>query len=200
MLQDFRRRTTPDTGAARLAALRAAMAEAGVDAFLVPRADAHQGENVAPRDERLAWLTGFTGSAGLAVVTADRAVVFVDGRYRLQVRGQVDPDRFEVAPHPRRTSRRTGWPRRCRGGGRLGFDPWLHTAKEIEELGEALAPRQIGLVRVANLVDRAWPDQPPPPARPIVPHPEALAGRVLGREAGARSRAGWSRATSRRRC
>ena len=92
MLQDFRRRTTPDTGTARLAALRAAMAEAGVDAFLVPRADAHQGENVAPRDERLAWLTGFTGSAGLAVVTADRACVFVDGRYRLQVQGQVDPE------------------------------------------------------------------------------------------------------------
>ena len=89
MLQDFRRRTTPETGAARLAALRRAMAEAGVDAFLVPRADAHQGENVAPRDERLAWLTGFTGSAGLAVVTRDRAAIFVDGRYRLQVRGDL---------------------------------------------------------------------------------------------------------------
>ena len=100
MLQDFRRKTTPDTGAARLAALRAAMAEAGVDAFLVPRADAHQGENVAPRDERLAWLTGFTGSAGLAIVTADRAVVFVDGRYRLQVQGQVDTDRFEIRRIP----------------------------------------------------------------------------------------------------
>ena len=76
------------------------MAEAGVDAFLVPRADAHQGENVAPRDERLAWLTGFTGSAGLAVVTRDRAAVFVDGRYRLQVRGEVDLDAFEVRRHP----------------------------------------------------------------------------------------------------
>ena len=176
MLQDFRRRTTPDTGAARLAALRAAMAEAGVDAFLVPRADAHQGENVAPRDERLAWLTGFTGSAGLAVVTADRAVVFVDGRYRLQVQGQVDTDRFEVRRIPQ--DRPADWlaealPR----GGRLGFDPWLHTAREVEELAEALAPRQIGLARVGNLVDRAWPDQPPPPARPMVAHPEALAGR-----------------------
>ena len=182
MLQDFRRRTTPDTGAARLAALRAAMAEAGVDAFLVPRADAHQGENVAPRDERLAWLTGFTGSAGQAIVTADRAVVFVDGRYRLQVQGQVDTDRFEVRRIPE--DKPADWlaealPR----GGRLGFDPWLHTAREVEELTEALGPRQVGLVRVANLVDRAWPDQPPPPARPIVAHPVALAGRDVGREA-----------------
>ena len=176
MLQDFRRRTTPDTGAARLAALRAAMAEAGVDAFLVPRADAHQGENVAPRDERLAWLTGFTGSAGLAIVTADRAVVFVDGRYRLQVQGQVDTDRFEVRRIPE--DKPADWlaealPR----GGRLGFDPWLHTAREVEELAEALGPRQVGLVRVANLVDRAWADQPPPPARPMVAHPVELAGR-----------------------
>ena len=67
------------------------MAEAGVDGFLVPRADAHQGENVAPGDERLAWLTGFTGSAGVAVVTRDRAALFVDGRYPLQARAQVDP-------------------------------------------------------------------------------------------------------------
>ena len=104
MLQDFRRRTTPDTGAPRLAALRTAMAAAGVDAFLVPRADAHQGENVAPRDERLAWLTGFTGSAGFAVVTPDRAAIFVDGRYRLQVRGQVDTPAFETRPSPRTRS------------------------------------------------------------------------------------------------
>jgi Xaa-Pro aminopeptidase len=176
MLQDFRRRTTPDTGAARLAALRAAMAAAGVDAFLVPRADAHQGENVAARDERLAWLTGFTGSAGLAVVTAERAVVFVDGRYRLQVAGQVDTDRFEIGRLPQ--DKTADWlAGALPQGGRVGFDPWLHTAKEVEELGEALTPRQIGLVRVANLVDRAWPDQPPPPAAPIVPQPLALAGR-----------------------
>jgi Xaa-Pro aminopeptidase len=176
MFQDFRRRTTPDTGAARLAALRQAMAEAGVDAFLVPRADAHQGENVAPRDERLAWLTGFTGSAGLAVVTRDRAAIFVDGRYRLQVQGQVDLDCFTVLRHPE--DKPADWLAEVLpGGGRLGFDPWLHTAKEIEGLGEALTPRQIGLVRVGNLVDAAWPDQPPPPAQPIVVHPDERAGR-----------------------
>ncbi len=176
MLQDFRRRTTPGTGPARLAALRAAMAEAGVDAFLVPRADAHQGENVAPRDERLAWLTGFTGSAGLAVVTRDRAAVFVDGRYRLQVRGEVDLDAFEVRRHPE--DKPGDWLiEALPGGGRVGFDPWLHPAKDVETLAEALGPRQIALARVANLVDRAWTDQPPPPARPVVPHPDELAGR-----------------------
>jgi Xaa-Pro aminopeptidase len=176
MFQDFRRRTTPATGAARLAALRAAMAEAGVDAFLVPRADAHQGENVAARDERLAWLTGFTGSAGLAVVTRDRAAIFVDGRYRLQVQTQVDLAQFAVLRLPE--DKTADWLAEVlQGGGRLGFDPWLHTAKEIEALGEALTPRQIGLVSVANLVDRAWPDQPPPPANPIVPQPTERAGR-----------------------
>jgi Xaa-Pro aminopeptidase len=177
MFQDFRQKTTPETGPARLAALRAAMAAAGVDAFLVPRADAHQGENVAPRDERLAWLTGFTGSAGNAVVTADKAAIFVDGRYRLQVQGQVDTGVFEVMRIPE--DKPADWliaalPR----GGRLGLDPWLHTAKQVEELAEALGPRQIGLERVENLVDRVWPDQPPPPCRPIVPHAVELAGRT----------------------
>jgi Xaa-Pro aminopeptidase len=176
MFQDFRRRTTPETGAPRLEALRAAMAEAGVDAFLVPRADAHQGENVAPRDERLAWLTGFTGSAGLAVVTRDRAGIFVDGRYRLQVRDQIDTTRITVLRHPE--DKPADWLLDVlAGGGRVGFDPRLHTAREIEALDEALGPGQVSLVRVANLVDRVWEDQPPPPAAPIVAHPVALAGR-----------------------
>jgi Xaa-Pro aminopeptidase len=176
MLQEFNRRTTPATGAARLSALRLAMAEAGVDAFLVPRADAHQGENVAPRDERLAWLTGFTGSAGQAIVTRDRAAVFVDGRYRLQVRGQVDAGAFEILRIPE--DKPADWlAQALPGGGRIGFDPWLHGRQEIEALGEALAPRQVTLVPVANLVDRVWKDQPAPPARPIVPYPPELAGK-----------------------
>jgi Xaa-Pro aminopeptidase len=176
MLQDFRRRTTPETAAPRLAALRAAMAASGVDAFLVPRADAHQGENVAPRDERLAWLTSFTGSAGLAAVTAERAAIFVDGRYRLQVKAQVDLDCFEPMRHPE--DKPADWlAEALPGGGRVGFDPWLHTAKDIATLEEALERRQIALVRVANLVDEVWHDQPPPPAEPIVPHAVELAGR-----------------------
>lgn len=176
MLQDFRRRTTPDAGAARLRALRAAMADAEVDAFLVPRADAHQGENVAPRDERLAWLTGFTGSAGFAIAGRGRAAMFVDGRYRLQVRGEVDLACFEIRDLPE--AKAADWlVEALPGGGRVGFDPWLHTAAEIAALEEALAQRQITLRRVENLVDRIWPDQPAPPAGAIAPHPDALAGR-----------------------
>lgn len=176
MFQDFRRRTSPETGAARVADLRGAMAAAGLDAFLVPRADAHQGESVAERDERLAWLTGFTGSAGLAVVTSARAAIFVDGRYRLQVRDQVDLAVFEVRNHPE--DKPEAWlAEALPGGGRVGFDPWLHTAAQVETLEAALAPRQIALVRRDNLVDAVWPDQPPPPAAPVVAHPEALAGR-----------------------
>lgn len=176
MFQDFRRRTAPETAAPRVRDLRAAMAGAGVDAFLIPRADAHQGENVAPRDERLAWLTGFTGSAGQALVARDRAVLFVDGRYRLQVRGETDGTVFEYRAVPE--DKPADWlAEALPGGGRVGFDPWLHTAAEIATLTEALEPRQITLAPVENLVDRVWPDQPPPPAAPIVPHAEALAGR-----------------------
>jgi len=175
-LQDFHRRTTPETGAARVAALRAAMAEAGVDAFLVPRADAHQGENVAPRDERLAWLTGFTGSAGMAAVTGDRAAVFVDGRYRLQVRAETDGAVFERMRLPE--DKLSDWlAAALPEGARIGFDPWLHGAGEIEALREALEPRKASLLRVPNLVDRVWQDQPPPPAAPLTIQPDALAGR-----------------------
>jgi Xaa-Pro aminopeptidase len=175
-LQDFRRRTTPDAAAGRVAALRAAMAAEGVDAFLVPRSDAHQGETVAPRDERLAWLTGFTGSAGLAVVTRDRAAIFVDGRYRLQVRAETDPAVFAYLSLP--DDKPGPWlAEALPGGGRLGFDPWLHTAADVEALAEALEPRQVALARTANLVDRIWPDQPPPPAPPMAAHPDTLAGR-----------------------
>lgn len=184
MHQDFSRRTTPETAAPRLKALRAAMAEAGVDAFLVPRADAHQGETVAPHDERLAWLTGFTGSAGLAVVTADRAALFVDGRYTLQVRVESDPAVFAFLRHPE--DRPGAWLSEVlSASARVGFDPWLHTAEEIERLELALAPRQTALVRVANLVDAVWDDQPAPPARPIVVHPESLAGRSSSDKRGA---------------
>lgn len=176
MFQDFRRRTRPETAAPRIRDLRAAMAAAGVDAFPIPRADAHQGENVAPRDERLAWLTGFTGSAGQALVARDRAVLFVDGRYRLQVRGETEAEVFEYRAVPE--DKPADWlAEALPGGGRVGFDPWLHTAAEIATLTEALEPRRITLVPVENLVDQVWPDQPPPPAAPIVPHPEELAGR-----------------------
>ena len=184
MLQDFRRRTTPETGAPRLGGARGAMAEAGVDAFLVPRADAHQGENVAPRDERLAWLTGFTGSAGLALVTAGRAAIFVDGRYRLQVRGQVDLDCFEVRRASPRTSRPTGWPRRCRAAGGSASTPGCTPRRRSRRSRTALGPRQIGLVRVDE------------PRRPGLARPAAAAGRA-DRAAPGRARRARPRADKR---
>lgn len=176
MLQDFRRRTTPETGAARLRALRAAMAEDGLAGFLVPRADAHQGETVAARDERLAWLTGFTGSAGSAVITRERAGIFVDGRYKLQVRAEVDLSQFTILSVPE--DKPGPWIAEVLpGGGRVGFDPWLHTAAEIEALTEALGAGDVRLQRCANLIDRVWSEQPPPPSGAVFAHPEALAGR-----------------------
>ena len=174
MLQGFDETANPAQGAPRLAALRARMQAEGLAGFIVPRADAHQGEYVAPRDERLSWLTGFTGSAGFAVILQDAAGVFVDGRYRVQVRAQVDlayytpVDWPEVLPGP--------WLRDHLTTGDVGFDPWLHTADEIARLEAALEGTQIHLRPSANLVDAIWPDQPDPPQGRAFPHPDDLAG------------------------
>lgn len=174
MFQTFDEVANPAQGPARLAALRARMQAAGLAGFLVPRADAHQGEYVAPRDERLSWLTGFTGSAGFAVVLTEVAGVFVDGRYRVQVRAQVDPVAFapvdwpEVQPGP--------WLRDHLTAGTVGFDPWLHTADEIARLESALQGSDIELRPSANLVDAIWPDQPAPPQGRAFLHPDDLAG------------------------
>ena len=174
MLQGFDETANPDQGAPRLAALRARMQAEGLAGFIVPRADAHQGEYVAPRDERLSWLTGFTGSAGFAVVLQDAAGVFVDGRYRVQVRAQVDLAHYtpvdwpEVLPGP--------WLRDHLTTGDVGFDPWLHTADEISLLEAALQGTQIRLRPSTNLVDAIWPDQPAPPQGRVFPHPDDLAG------------------------
>ncbi|MDG4647673.1 aminopeptidase P family protein [Roseibacterium sp. SDUM158017] len=175
MFQSFKARTRPEDGPPRVAALRAEMVRAGVDAFLVPRADRFQGEYVAPRDERLAWLTGFTGSAGFAVVLAESAAIFVDGRYRVQVRAQSDMDTFTPVDWPE-TKLETWLADMLPGGGVVAYDPWLHTAAEIERLNGALGRRQIALRPEANLVDRIWTDRPGPPEAPARSWPEAYAG------------------------
>ncbi|MFN3148050.1 MAG: aminopeptidase P family protein [Paracoccaceae bacterium] len=175
MFQTFDATTRPDQGPPRLAVLRAEMAGAGLAGFLVPRADWHQGEYVAPCDERLAWLTGFTGSAGFCAVLADRAGVFVDGRYRVQVKAQVDTGAFTPVNWPE--TKLGAWLRDALpGGGRVGFDPWLHTTAEIEDLEEVLEGSGVTLVPSANLVDRIWADRPARPAAPVVAYPKALAG------------------------
>jgi Xaa-Pro aminopeptidase len=175
MFQSFEASTDPTQGPPRLAALRREMAAAGLDGFLVPRADAHQGEYVADCDARLAWLTGFTGSAGFCAVLAQSAGLFVDGRYRVQARAQVAKD-FTVVHWPE--TRLAGWLREALPqGGRVGFDPWLHSRTEIEQLTQALGASGIELAAVDNLVDAIWPDRPAPPAQPIEIFPEAIAGR-----------------------
>src|SRR5215204_175880 len=113
--------------APRVHALRTELARRGLTGFIVPRADRHQNEYVPPSEERLAWLSGFTGSAGLAAVLTDRAVLFVDGRYTLQAAQQIDTGAWTVAslvePPPE-----TWLAEELKAGDRLGFDPWLHTS------------------------------------------------------------------------
>ncbi len=174
MFQTFEVTARPEQGPPRLAALRAEMAREGLEGFLVPRSDAHQGEYVAPRDERLAWLTGFTGSAGFCAVLRDVAGVFVDGRYRTQVKAQV-ADVFTPVPWPE--VKLSDWLRdHLTEGGRVGFDPWLHSAGQVRRLRKALEGSGIELVASDNLVDRIWEDQPAPPMNPVRAHPIAFAG------------------------
>ncbi|MEQ9122184.1 MAG: aminopeptidase P family N-terminal domain-containing protein, partial [Alphaproteobacteria bacterium] len=120
----------------RIAALRAALRVAGFDGWIQPRADEHQGEYVPPSAARLAWLTGFTGSAGLAVVLLEKAAVFSDGRYTIQLRDQIDPDVFEarhVTDEPPGDWISANLPK----GGRLAYDPWLLTEADVKRFGEA---------------------------------------------------------------
>ncbi len=174
MFQSFAETARPEQGPPRLALLRRAMAEAGLAGYIVPRADAHQGEYVAACDARLAWLTGFTGSAGLCVVLGDEAGVFVDGRYRVQARAQVDTDHFTPVDLPE--TKPGAWlARHLPEGGAVGFDPWLFTPEQIDELTAAL-PEGIRLQPGPNLIDSIWPDRPAPPTGAITPWPDDLAG------------------------
>ena len=161
----------------RLAALRAELDRLGIDGFLVPMADEHQGEFIAARARRLDWLTGFSGSAGIAVVLAERAAIFVDGRYTLQVREQVDESLFEarhLTDDPP-----AEWLKAALGeGARLGYDPWLHTVDGLAPLTAACERIGAELVKLdANPIDAVWPDQPPPPLAPVVVHELRYAGR-----------------------
>ena len=161
----------------RIERLRAELAQDGLTGFLVPRADEHQGEYVPPHAQRLAWLAGFTGSAGLAIVLTDAAALFVDGRYTLQARDETPDAVFEH--HHVTESPPSEWLRaRLRPGDRLGYDPWLHTIEGVERLQATCGKAGATLTPVArNLVDRIWADQPPPPRGPIVPHDLKHAGR-----------------------
>ena len=174
MFQTFDSPTTPQAGPPRLKALRKEMAKDGLAGFLVPRADAHQGEYVAPHDDRLAWLTGFTGSAGFCIVLPEIAGVFVDGRYTVQVKAQVAQPDYTPVDWP--ATRPGPWLRENLSSGTVGYDPWLHAVAEIEALEQALDGSSVGLVPHRNLVDRIWADQPAPPKGAIKPYPIEFAG------------------------
>ncbi len=174
MFQTFEVTARPEQGPPRLADLRHEMQKEKLDGFLIPRADAHQGEYVAARDDRLAWLTGFTGSAGFCAALATKAGVFIDGRYRTQVKSQVAQD-FTPVPWPE--THLADWLKDALpDGGTVGFDPWLHTTGQVEELETKLEGSAIVLRQCDNLVDRIWADQPAPPMTPARVHPLAFAG------------------------
>ena len=161
---------------ARLKALRAELQRLGVDGFLIPRADEFQGEYVPPSAERLSWLTGFTGSAGLAVVLKDRAALFVDGRYTLQARDQVDTDLVEIVFIKDQTPE--DFLEATLGkGDRLAYDPWLHTAEGTKRLEGAAHKAGASLEALdENPVDRIWQNRPAAPSEPASIHPEVFAG------------------------
>ena len=174
MFQSFEVASRPEQGPPRLVALRLAMQNAELDGFIVPRADAHQGEYVAPCDARLAWLTGFTGSAGFCVVLPQVAGVFIDGRYRVQVRAQV-ADVFTPVHWPE--VKLADWLiEQLAQGGVVGFDPWLHTIDEVSGLREKLGPKRITLKAMENLVDGLWTDRPSPPDAKFTAYPIEFAG------------------------
>ena len=177
MFQTFSQSSDPAATAPRVARLRDAMAKAKADAFLIPRADEHQGEYVPPSAERLKWLTGFSGSAGLAAVTRNSAALFVDGRYTVQAAQECDADLFAF-PGLARTKLAEWLGETLSEGSVVGFDPWLHTAGEIQRLTAALAPKGLKLKPVArNLVDHVWgKERPDPPLAPIRIHAVSFAG------------------------
>ena len=163
---------------ARLAAFREELARRKLTGFVIPRADQQQNEYVAPSEERLAWLTGFTGSAGLAIVLMQEAALFVDGRYTLQAGKQVDPKAWQIQPlvdPPPEYWLTT----HLSSADRLGFDPWLHTSAAAERLAAACAKVGAELVAVdSNPVDAIWTERPRPPLGPVSIHGLPFAGEV----------------------
>ena len=173
--QSFEQPSAPEKGPERLMALRAEMEKDKLDGFIVPRSDMYQGEYVAPRDERLAWLTGFTGSAGFCVALKDKAAIFVDSRYTVQAQVQTS-DAFTPVDWPKLTLE-TWLVEHAGDGTIIGFDPWLHTIDAIEKSQTVLSPFGITLQRTENLIDRIWQDQPNAPQKPAFSYDLRYAGK-----------------------
>lgn len=180
--QTFTETADPSQGAPRIKALRHQLSVLGVDGFLIPRADQHQNEYVAPAEERLAWLTGFTGSAGLAVVLNTRAAIFVDGRYTLAVRDQVNVKIFAPVAIAEQTPE--AWiGEHAEKGLTLGYDPWLHTPAQIERYRKALKSIDGELTALEpNPIDAIWHDRPASPLGKISLHTARLSGETAARK------------------
>ena len=161
---------------ARLAAFREELLRRKLTGFVIPRADQQQNEYVPPSDERLAWLTGFTGSAGMAVVLLHEAAVFVDGRYTLQAAKQVDVKAWSVEPLVEPPPE--DWlAEHLKAGDRLGFDPWLHTSAAAERLAKACTRAGAELIAVdSNPLDSVWTERPAPPLGAVSVHAMEFAG------------------------
>jgi Xaa-Pro aminopeptidase len=174
--QSFHSKSDRDSGPARLKALRTLLKDRQLDGYLVARADEHQNEYLPASEERLAWLTGFTGSAGFGIVLMREAAVFSDGRYTVQLAEQTDPSAFtpvSIIDHPP-----SEWLRqRVKPGQRIGYDPRRHTSEGLQRFRMAAESGGFELVASEpNAVDALWTDRPQPPLAAVVPHPAKLAG------------------------
>ena len=189
VFQSFTETADPSHGAPRAHALREELARRGLDGFIVPRADEHQNEYVPANAERLAWLTGFTGSAGLAIVLRERAAVFIDGRYTLQVRDQVN-DRVFTPVDSGETSPAEWLEKNLESGATLGYDPWLTTPAALDRYEKAARKAGASLQAVSdNPVDAIWTDRPQAPLAPVRLYPKKFAGVDAGRKLASIARA-----------
>ncbi len=178
--QTFEDAGEPAASAGRVKALRAELKRRGLSGFIVPRADRQQNEYVAACEERLAWLTGFTGSAGCAIVLAERAALFADGRYQVQAREQADPSIFALA-HLAENPPDKWLEANLPAGAEFGYDPWLHTAEGAEKLAKACTAAGGTLVSVdSNPIDAIWRDRPAPPQGTVVLHEQKFSGEDAG--------------------
>ncbi len=176
MRQTFDETTDPSFGAKHLPLLRVRMREQGLDGFLVPHEDEHQNEYLPDANDRLAWLTGFTGSAGAAVVMADKAAVFADGRYTVQVRAQVDADVYEIGALE--NGGVAAWLESVPNGAVIGYDARLHSPDALTILRRATEKAGATLKAIeTNPLDQAWGEaRPAQPAAPVVPHEDRYSG------------------------
>ncbi|WP_203294176.1 aminopeptidase P family protein [Maricaulis parjimensis] len=174
--QTFDVKGGPHYGRENVPKLRAALDELGLDGFLIPHEDEYDNEYLPDCNERLLWVTGFSGSAGAALVMKDRAAVFVDGRYTLQVKDQVDGSIFEYCDLVEQGL--YGWIEdHGRKGEKIGYDARLHSPAALNLLRTAAQRAGVTLVSVkTNPVDAAWTDRPEPPKTPVIPHPIEFAG------------------------